>query len=50
MQILFYDVTTPRVYTDLTLTQTGLGGTESTIMPVSAVTQCWLSLFSRDVI
>lgn len=35
MQILFYDVATPRIYTDQTRIETGLGGTEATITRVA---------------
>jgi len=35
MQILFYDVATPKNYTDLTRLETGLGGTEATITRIA---------------
>lgn len=35
MKILFYDVVAPRLYTQLTLLETGLGGTEATITRVA---------------
>lgn len=35
MQILFYDVVAPYIYTDITRLQTGLGGTEATITRIA---------------